>query len=185
MKNSDDSFTEVGLGCRGGELPLCPSSLPTTRVPDEVNTPMTWRFAFFKLRWLGLVLTLLTLSACGSRRPALYPVHGKVFFDGRPAAGARVVFHAIRQADPNIPNPSGTVRGDGSFSLGTFAPDDGAPSGDYNVAVVWLVSPSPAASQKGDVTNRLPDRYAHPQTSQLQAEVKDRPTELEPFKLTK
>ncbi len=137
------------------------------------------------LRSLGLALILLALPACGSQRPALYPVHGKVFFDGRPAAGALVVFHPIRGADPNIPRPSGTVRGDGSFSLGTFAPDDGAPSGDYNVAIVWLTAPSPAASQKGDITNRLPDRYAHPQTSQLQAEVKDGPTELEPFKLTK
>ena len=146
---------------------------------------MTWRFAFFKLCSLGLVLVLLALSACGSRRPALYPVHGKVFFDGRPAAGALVVFHPIRQADPNVPKPSGTVRGDGSFSLGTFTPDDGAPSGDYNIAIVWRVSPSPAASQKGDVINRLPERYADPQTSQLWAEVKDKPTELEPFKLTK
>lgn len=150
-----------------------------------INTPMTWRVALFNVRFLGLALILSALPACSSPRPALYPVHGKVFFDGRPAAGALVVFHPTRPTDPNIPRPSGTVRGDGSFSLGTYAPDDGAPPGDYRVAIVWRTAPSPAASQKGDITNRLPDRYGNPQTSQLYAEVKDRPTELEPFKLTR
>ena len=185
MKGSYDLFTDVGSGGCGGEPPPYPSSSPTTPVSGETDTPMIWWLAVLDFRSLGLALLLLALPACGSRRPDLYPVHGKVFFDGRPAPGALVVFHPIRQTDPNLPKPHGTVRGDGSFSLGTFAPDDGAPPGDYNVAVVWLATPAPAASQKGDTPNRLPTRYAHPQTSQLQAQVKGGPTELEPFKLTK
>ncbi len=131
-----------------------------------------------------LALVLLTCPACSDRRPVLYPVHGKVLFDGRPAPGALVVFHPVRD-DPKVPKPSGTVRGDGTFSLGTFAPDDGAPPGDYRVAIVWPAAQSPAGSQKADIPNRLPVRYANPQTSPLHAQVKDGPTELEPFKLVK
>lgn len=145
---------------------------------------MMQRAASLDFRAWILALVLAACPACSGRHPVLYPVHGKVFFDGRPAPGARVVFHPTGASDPTIPKPSATVRGDGTFSLGTYASEDGAPPGSYRVAIVWLAA-TPTGSQKADVPNRLPARYGNPQTSQLFAEIKDGPTELEPFKLVK
>ena len=42
---------------------------------------------------ITMVVLALTLASCGRGDvPALYPVHGKVIFNGQPAEGATVMF---------------------------------------------------------------------------------------------
>ncbi|HEY1377895.1 MAG TPA: hypothetical protein VGF55_13935 [Gemmataceae bacterium] len=132
--------------------------------------------------------TLAVLAAAGCSKatgPTLYPVHGQVFFQGKPAAGARVVFHLVPRAAENpldIPKPSGVVKEDGSYTLSTYPHGEGAAPGEYRVVVVWL---GEAAGANATIPNRLPDKYAHVEKSGLKATVQNGPTDVPAFQLTK
>jgi hypothetical protein len=62
-------------------------------------------------------------------------VVGKVVYpDGSPVPGGTVVF---QPADGDTqPSARGEIQPDGTFRLGTQAPEDGAPPGKYRVAVL-------------------------------------------------
>lgn len=146
-------------------------------VLDESPMPRPLR-----LRSLGCALAgflSLLVASCGDGGPTLYPVSGKVEFNGQPAEGATVVLHP---ADPQAPKPSGTAGADGTFTLRTHPHGEGAPAGEYAVVVTWY---PPNAREVENPKNKLPARYADPAQSGLKATVKAGPTELEPFKLTK
>jgi hypothetical protein len=129
---------------------------------------------------IALAAVALACSSCGQKQQPLYPVRGQVFFAGKPAPGAKVVFHPVG-GDLQSPKPSGSVQDDGSFTLSTHPLGEGAPPGEYLVAVVWL----DAGRRRGDgvIANKLPGRYAQPQSSGLKATVADGPTDVPPFQL--
>src|SRR5688500_5484453 len=104
--------------------------------------PCMTRFRLCHVRPLApalLAALCLGLVGCGSKT---YPVNGKLVWpDGSPVTeltGGTVVFEP--KARPKAGEPatgaSGDIKEDGGFSLSTFQPDDGAPPGDYYVAVV-------------------------------------------------
>jgi hypothetical protein len=129
----------------------------------------------------GLVIVML--AGCGGGGgPKLYPVRGTVLFQDQPAAGATVVFHPVAATNHSTPKPSGVVKPDGTFTLTTHPHGDGAPAGEYVVVVTWY---GEGARSVENPVSKLPARYADGQASPLKATVKDGPTELEPFKLTK
>lgn len=142
------------------------------------------------LRSFGRALTgalALLAASCGDGGPTLYPVSGKVLFNGQPVEGATVVFVPVGSDDATALKPSGAVQTDGSFTLSTYPHGDGAPAGDYVVLVTWY---PPDARQRVEEeeeapTPKLPARYSDAQQSPLKATVRDGPTELEPFQLTK
>jgi hypothetical protein len=122
----------------------------------------------------GVALLLLTVvGGCGwghdAEAPPVFPVSGQVTFNGRPAAGAYVVFHP-KGASPGIPAPRANVDAQGKFALGTYAAQDGAPAGEYAVTVVL----EPLIKQ-GDECERaknvLPAKYSKPQTTTVVARV--------------
>jgi hypothetical protein len=126
-----------------------------------------------------LLLGVLLLNlACGGRN-SVYPVSGKVLFDGKPAEGAVVQFHPKNKSG-KVVVPVGRVGADGTFRLTSYKQDDGAPAGEYTVTVFWGVP-----SRGGDDYERIlvPPRYLSPETSGLTAVVADHATELEPFQL--
>jgi hypothetical protein len=135
----------------------------------------------------GVVLVALLCCSCGGQQVKLYPVRGSVLFNGKPAAGATVVFHRVGASDAKsaeqAPLPTGTVQADGSFTLTTPPLGEGAPAGEYQVAVVWL--DRDRVSAEGAAPNKLPIRYSTPQGSGLKVQVNEGPTELPPFQLTK
>lgn len=131
----------------------------------------------------GLLLFGLLAASCGSSRPAVYPVRGQVAFKGRPTPGAIVVFHPANNDDPKALRPNGQVKEDGSFTLSTFKPDDGAPEGEYDVAIVWTAGAKPNA--QGDIPNKLPEHYADPHTSGLRVKVEKGTNNLDVFQLTR
>ncbi|HXG10946.1 MAG TPA: hypothetical protein VNK04_14395 [Gemmataceae bacterium] len=134
----------------------------------------------------GIVaLALLPLAACGPNRPPVYPVSGQVFYGGKPTPGALVVFHPAGTEDPLAPRPSGQVQEDGSFTLTTYEPGDGAPEGEYDVAIVWIPENAQPNPKTAEVPNRLPPRYAAPQTSGLRVKVEKQTNHLPPFQLTR
>jgi hypothetical protein len=125
------------------------------------------------------------LPSCGPRGVKLYPVRGQVFFQDKPAEGATVVFQLANASDLNALKPSGVAGADGSFTLSTFAPGDGAPAGDYIVVITWFPKDAKSDPATGEVKNRLPDVYGSRATSTLRAKVNEGPNEFQPFKLTK
>lgn len=141
---------------------------------------------------LPLLAVSLATSACGGGGERLYPVHGQVFYEGKPADGAIVFFHPQSdpavQADPEgvhpstVVLPSGKVGPDGSFELTTYNRGKGAPAGRYVVTVSWIRSTGPADD---DEQYLLPAHYLNPATSALPVEIKDDDNKLPPFQLTR
>jgi hypothetical protein len=107
-----------------------------------------------------------------------FPVTGSVAFaDKKAVANATVVFHPTNPA-VDI-RPRGTVAADGTFQLTSYDGNDGAPAGKYRVTVeLWTT----ARPDEGP-TNRLPAKFAKPETSGLEATVGSGPTTVEPIVL--
>jgi hypothetical protein len=131
---------------------------------------------------LACGLTLGLTSCHRSDREAVYPVKGKVFFNGKPAEGATVTFVRCGRDDAPIPRPGGQVAPDGSFRLSTYVSYDGAPAGRYAVTIRY-----PSPEKKENDENVGPDllegRYADAKTTPLAVEVNRGTNDLEPFQL--
>ncbi len=139
------------------------------------------------------VLAFLPLG-CGRRTSHLVPVSGEVFVQGQPASGATVIFYPLNVQEPASPSndgrtrpavkqfPSATVGADGSFRLTTTSANDGAPPGEYGVAIVWNES----YRDEGELVNgsdKLSGRYANPQWSGLKAVIQPGQSKLPRFDL--
>jgi len=76
---------------------------------------------------------LLLCAGCGGK--GTYPVEGKVVYpDG--AAAIDLAGHTVNfeSAELNV-SATGEVQPDGTFKLGTFENEDGAPPGKYRVTI--------------------------------------------------
>jgi hypothetical protein len=122
-------------------------------IPENLMPESTVR------RWVryGLIVCLgfLALGCSTSSRAKTFVAHGKVRFkkDQIPV-GALVVFHP---KDPKVEKqiggkPFGKVGEDGTFTLTTYAENDGAPEGEYGVTIDWRKKPS---SDKLSISNEL------------------------------
>ncbi|HBI42350.1 MAG TPA: hypothetical protein DDY78_05750 [Planctomycetales bacterium] len=130
-----------------------------------------------------IAATALACASCGPAAKKVFPVHGKVFFDGQPAKGAYVIFYppADNKDFTKGDQPRAQVGDDGSFQISTYKTNDGAPAGKYAVTIYWEKK-----SESGDDGAVAPlGKYAAAATTSLQAEVKEGPTELPPFQLTR
>jgi hypothetical protein len=139
---------------------------------------------------VSLVLVVTVAGGCGrGRRPELpetFPVTGMVSLDGKPVAGASVMFN------PKGGQGHGSVAvsdASGRYKLTTFSPGDGVVPGEYKVAITKTVlekseSDSPMAGS-GDPKNVLPTRYADDSTSGFKATVEAKPDNTFDFALTK
>jgi hypothetical protein len=119
----------------------------------------------------------MMIFGCGSKSE-LYPAHGKVYVEGKPAEGAIIVFHPTSETETAVHRPSAQVQADGSFTLE-------APPGAYQVAVVWYAEASQSNRITGAVPTRLSARYGDPKSSTLRVEIAPRDNELPAFQLTK
>ena len=133
--------------------------------------------------FMAIALTL-SATSCRNRVENIYPVSGKVTYNGTPAAGAAIFFNR-RGADYAKEHlVMGVVHDDGSFDLVCGPLGKGAPPGEYDVAVEW----KPIIGQKNGNPQRGPDRfhgrYADAKHPILHATVEARPNDLPPFELT-
>jgi hypothetical protein len=134
---------------------------------------------------LGLSLLMFSSISCSEQGLKLHPVKGKVTFDGKPPEGAVINVYIT---DPNVKldrTPTATVQADGSFTIGTFEPGDGAPAGKHGASIWWY---PPGADKMIELTgtapNKLPARYGSPKTSGIEIEVKEGDNEIPPIELT-
>ena len=130
-----------------------------------------------------LAASLASLG-CGNGN-GLYPVSGRVLFQGAPAVGATVTF--VRKgaaASLNDQTPQGVVREDGSFTLAGPAGAGAAP-GEYAVLVEWKVGAGKVRGRAPALSapDRLKRRYLDAGRPLLTASVEAKSNALPPFEL--
>ncbi|MDB5339417.1 MAG: hypothetical protein JWN70_5036 [Planctomycetaceae bacterium] len=131
-------------------------------------------------------LLLAAVPGCGAGKPAweqVFPATGTLTYNGKPIEGAEVVLLPKDDEVPDRVRPSARTDASGRFELSTYDIADGAPEGDYDVAVTWrpLIKHSEGSSPG---PNRLPARYASPTTSKLTVHVNSEDTDLKILALT-
>jgi hypothetical protein len=126
------------------------------------------------------VPSLLTLVGCADAVAPVFPVTGRVTYQGKPAAGAQVFLNAVRANEIDDVSANATVKDDGTFAITTYEQGDGAPDGDYVVTVQWFkLVTNDGGSGAGP--NVLPKEYASPSTSPVKVSVKGSPTDIPPI----
>jgi hypothetical protein len=109
-----------------------------------------------------------------NRKPT-HPVTGKMQVAGKPAAGAFVLLVPKNEPEGSPdPRPRATVQPDGSFTLSTYGENDGAPVGEYTVAVSW--------EDPESKSDRFNGRY-NAANSRMSASVKEGTNDLPPIEL--
>lgn len=120
---------------------------------------------------------LVCLAICGCNKPgapgiAALPVTGKVTLDGKPLAGASVMFTTVETA-----SFAGTTQEDGSYQLLGIAGRNAACKGKCQVIVSRYLKPdgSPVGPDEPPAlsfaTESLPERYSMPSKSELSVDV--------------
>jgi hypothetical protein len=123
-----------------------------------------------------VIACLIAFAGCGSEaRVPVFPVSGKVAFQGKPPAGAIVVLNPVGATTNDQVVPTGTVGNDGSFTLTAYEPGDGAPHGDYVATIQWYKVTKEAG---GPGPNVIPKTYSNPKSSPVKVSVGDGPLEI-------
>jgi hypothetical protein len=147
------------------------------------NSPSTSRLSFV----LSSVLFAVGLVGCGeAAKPweIVVPASGKITFEGKPVDGAELTLTPVAADVPATVRPSAKSGADGSFTLGTYGTDDGAPAGEYKVSAVWFKLVNSGGSMvRGD--NALPAKYANPDTSGISVVIGDSETAIPAIDLKK
>jgi len=137
---------------------------------------MVFRSATFESGCLDmratLQMSLLLLAAgCNYKEPT-YPVTGKVVFkdDGQPAAaGVSVVFESTKEP---YPRAMGAIGPDGSFTLATDRPDNGAIQGEHRVCIQPTSADGSGMSQQARLSKEIDPKYFEFRTSGLKFDIK-------------
>lgn len=123
---------------------------------------------------LTVIVAMLAIG-CAADENVLetYPVSGQVTYKGKPATGARVIFFFAsgQMQEQVLPTPQATADEDGNFRVSCFGDEDGAPAGDYRIAIVWREDPSRKVRGDYRPPDRLKGRYGNPRRSGLTATV--------------
>lgn len=131
---------------------------------------------------VALSLAPLLFVGCGGseERPELQPAQGKLLINGEPAEGATVIFHPASGTDFDArgTRPKGTVGGDGTFQVTSYQANDGIPTGDYQVGIIWLGDP-----ESDSAWDKLGGRLADPKQTGLTVSVVEGENQFEPFTL--
>jgi len=123
------------------------------------------RTRIFCLVWLALIF------GCGPSHPVTYPVQGSVKFeDGAPVEIGSVEFRSMEGEERTTAR--GKIEKDGSFTLSTFEPGDGALPGEHQVIVQQMVISEGLSAEHHQHGRRVPRKYADYSQSGLTAEIK-------------
>lgn len=138
----------------------------------------------------ALALTL-SIVGCGSEprldgRLEVKPVTGSVYYQGKPAVGARVTLHAINSTQSFAGlNPNATADADGNLAFTSYVARDGVPVGEYQITVVWPdaayvprnAMEKEAIEMGGEQPDKLKGRYSNPGQFSVTATVTDQPNQ--------
>lgn len=116
------------------------------------------------------VLLGLAVSGCG-RDEKLTPVHGQVFYQGRPLAGGTIVFAPDPERGGHGPLACGEIGPDGRYTLHT-GQEPGVIPGWHRVTIAPPSPAAPGSTAAPMPPIDLPGKYRHPEQSGLLREVK-------------
>ncbi len=137
-----------------------------------------------QVRYVLHVLMLGLLIGCGgSSHEETATVTGKVTYQGKPVTKGRIAFYP-----PNGRPAMGAIQSDGTYSLTTFEPGDGALLGNHRVTITASKSVGDAPTATGFMDEIMqarkgqaqpasktvwlvPEKYSNRKKSKLQAEV--------------
>jgi len=117
----------------------------------------------------GVLLAVLVVVGCG-QDDGLTPVHGRVFYNGRPLPGGTIVFTPDLEHGGRGPLACGEIDADGRYSLHT-GDKLGVVPGWHRVTIAppsLAVAPGQAVSPPAV---NLPPKYRDPEQSGLLREV--------------
>ena len=108
-------------------------------------------------------------------RPRVVPAEGAIFYEGRPAAGARLVFHPYAFVGNEPRRAYATADHEGRFYVSTFGTGDGAVPGSYVVTVDWIppCPPGGDAEKYADLGNVAPKRFQNTDSTPLRVKIVD------------
>jgi hypothetical protein len=114
----------------------------------------------------AMVLLVLVANGCGGKTAA---VEGQVKFkDGNDVSvlgGYEIAF----EHEESKTSATGQILADGTFTITTFAPGDGALPGKHRVAITQPTAPDP---DKPPQKSKVPEKYADFSSSGLAVEIK-------------
>lgn len=121
---------------------------------------------------LAMVLPALVIGCGGSGGPEMATVTGKVTYQGKPLTKGTISFIST---DPSRSNANSVIGPDGSYSLQTTNPGDGAVVGDYKVIVSDVDPNSLNTAAPGEPVKKqerlIPEKYENPDSSGLTRKV--------------
>lgn len=134
-------------------------------------------------------LALLLSSGCSSDFP-VYPVRGKVMFEGKPMVGGGSI-SLVPLASMEGKTAGGEIAPDGTYTLSTYTDGDGSIVGEFRVVINQIVVVEPKGTSSEEETlaaptsavpeaDRIPAIYSDPQNSPLRAKVEAKsPNEID------
>jgi len=144
-------------------------------------------------RWAILAIGLWCLvlaSSCGKKSKIpevkgdllpVYPVKGTLEMNGKPFGGAALKFYPLARfpKDASQILPHAWTQEDGSFTVSTYADNDGAPVGRYRVTVRFRGAGPP----RDDDRDLMPSEYSNAKMTRLTAKVDEGENSLPSFKI--
>jgi hypothetical protein len=147
---------------------------------------------------LLIIVFIASVSGCGSgaRLSDMVPIRGEVLYKGKPLTeGEGTVVYMPTEAGGEARRATGAIQPDGSFTLTTLDPGDGAMKGKYTI-VVYCYQPHPGEPKTREEREKMvraggikrgsyiPEKYAKPATSGLTDIVDDSHTGFKRIELT-
>ena len=135
--------------------------------------------------WGWIAIGCLLAAGCGKDDfMATHPAGGTAQFQGQPMRFARVTLFPVSKEEPfKTVVPSGEVGEDGTYRLTTYRFNDGAPTGEYKLTIIWPSGPESQSESAGFVADRLRGKYADPKTSSIPITIKSGENTLPPIDL--
>lgn len=149
-----------------------------------VNSLQAWAWHIgLSLEKRTVFSLLLLLGGCsGNMMPAdrqpVFPVTGKLTYQGIPMKGAVITFHEPSQRK----TAQGVADDQGAYWLTTYLTGDGAAAGDYVVTIHWPDEKFKAPANDPDpalAPDVLRNVYTSAKTSTLKATVQQQPTTID------
>jgi hypothetical protein len=143
---------------------------------------------------LMLSAAFTVLSGCGgSDNLSVYPVKGKITFEGQPMKGGGAISFVPTGGQAGAQS-GGEIKEDGTYELTTYQPGDGSIPGDFRVVItqVTVKEPTPVADGSAPIpadgpnvapADQIPQIYGDFANSPLTAKVEEKPNEALNFDL--
>lgn len=139
--------------------------------------------------WLVLpLLAVPALIGCSGGDVKVYPVKGRVTYNGKPLVGGGAI-SLIPLTEQRGKTAAGLIKPDGTYVLGTYGEADGSMTGEFRVVIFQETAKEGTAAPDGSAptataatsvppADRIPLVYADGQQSPLTAKVGPQANEI-------